>query len=122
MFIKREKKDDCLISGYVVCDQKIKEYNGKQFVEFGISMGKDENDENLPIVNVAIWERNIPEIKKGDRVLATGKLKVTTKDDKIYYSLTADFCIKEILCDGAQRTVKKVEEEAVSIDDDDLPF
>ncbi len=122
MFIKREKKDDCLISGYVVCDQKIKEYNGKQFVEFGISMGKDENDENLPIVNVAIWERNIPKIKKGDRVLATGKLKVTTKDDKIYYSLTADFCIKEILYDGVQKPVKKVEEETVPIDDDDLPF
>ena len=44
MFIKRDKKDDCLISGYVVGDQKIKDYNNEQFIEFGISMGKDENE------------------------------------------------------------------------------
>ena len=30
MFIKREKKDDCLIAGFVVGDQKDKEYNGKK--------------------------------------------------------------------------------------------
>lgn len=122
MFIKRDKKDDCLISGYVVGDQKIKDYNNEQFIEFGISMGKDENDENLPIVNVAVWKRNIPEIKKGDRVLAAGKLKITTKDDKTYYSLTADFCIKELTCENAPKTPYKVDAEPTPIDDDDLPF
>ena len=97
MFIKRDKKDDCLIAGFVVGDQKNKEYNGKNYVEFGISMGKDENGENLPIVNVAVWERQIPTIHKGDRVLAAGKLKSAEKDGKTYYSLSADFCIKEVV-------------------------
>ena len=31
MFIKRDGKDDCLIAGFVVGDQKNKEYNGKKY-------------------------------------------------------------------------------------------
>lgn len=120
MFIKREKKDDCLIAGFVVGDQKNKEYNGKKYVEFGISMGKDENGENLPIVNVAVWERQIPAIHKGDRVLAAGKLKSAEKDGKTYYSLSADFCIKEVV--EAVNVPTPADLEPVEVDDDDLPF
>lgn len=122
MFIKRDKKDDCLIAGYVVGDQKSKDYNGKPYVEFGISMGKDENGENLPIVNVTVWERNLPQIHKGDRVLAAGKLKKTEKDDKTYFSLNADFCIKEILGEIAPKSTQYTQTELEPIDDDDLPF
>jgi len=121
MFIKREKKDDCLISGYVVGDQKQKEYNGKSFIEFGISMGKDENGENLPIVNISVWERKVPTIFKGDRVLACGKLQAAKKDDKTYYSLNADFCIKEITANNDTST-QTTQAELEPIDDDDLPF
>ena len=121
MFLKREKKDDCIISGYVVGDEKHKEYSGKSYVEFGISMGKDETTgENLPIINISVWERQIPEIKKGDRVLATGKLRATEKDGKIYYSLSADFCIKEILDSAPILTDKLPNLEP--IDDESLPF
>lgn len=120
MFIKRDKKDDCIIAGFVVGDQKTKEYNGKSFVEFGISMGKDENDQNLPIVNVAVWERQIPAIHKGDRVLAAGKLKSAEKDGKTYYSLSADFCIKEVI--EASNAPTPADLEPVDIDDDSLPF
>lgn len=122
MFIKKEKKDDCIISGYVVGDQKQKDYNGKPYVEIGIGMGKDENGENLPIVNIAIWDRNIPVIKKGDRVMASGKLKKTEKDDKTYYSLNADFCIKEVTCEGTPKSTETTKPKFEEIDDDDLPF
>lgn len=122
MFIKRGKKDDCLIAGYVVGDQKSKEYNGKLYIEFGIGMGKDENGENLPIVNITVWERQLPPIKKGDRVLVCGKLKQSTKDDKTYYSLTADFCIKEILNNATQNAPKETQPELEEADDDSLPF
>ena len=120
MFLKREKKDDCIIAGYVVGDEKHKEYNGKNYVEFGISMGKDEEGENLPIINISVWERQIPEIKKGDRVLAAGKLRATEKDGKVYFSLSADFCIKEIVENAPELTDKMPSLEP--IDDDDLPF
>lgn len=119
MFIKRQKKDDCIIAGYVVGDQREKEFAGKRFVEFGIGMGQDENGENLPIVNITVWNRTLPTIRKGDRVLAAGKLKETKKDDKTYYSLNADFCIKEIL---GQEEPKTHHEDLTPIDDDDLPF
>ena len=119
MFIKREKKDDCIIAGYVVRDQREKEFDGKKFVEFGIGMGQDENGENLPIINITVWNRTIPTIRKGDRVLAAGKLKETKKDDKTYYSLNADFCIKEVT--AAEQ--KQEEPDYIPIiDDDDLPF
>lgn len=122
MFIKRDKKDDCLIAGYVVGDQKNKEFNGKNYIEFGISMGKDDAGENLPIVNIAVWDRTVPTIKKGDRVLAAGKLKCTKKEDKVYYSLNADFCIKEILGENNAEKPKDEDVEVMPIDDDDLPF
>ena len=122
MFIKREKKDDCIIAGYVVGDQKTKEFNDKTYVEFGISMGKDDNGDNLPIVNISVWDRTLPTISKGDRVLAAGKLKATKKDDKVYYSLTADFCIKEILADRTSKQAENNTPELEPIDDDSLPF
>lgn len=121
MFNKRDKKDDCIISGYVVADQKVKEYNDKTYVEFGISMGKDENGDNLPIVNISVWDRTIPTIFKGDRVFAAGKLKATKKDDKVYYSLTADFCIKEVHVENVPKMSEKEQDELTEIDDD-LPF
>lgn len=120
MFIKRDKKDDCLIAGYVVSDQKEREYNGKQYIEFGIGMGKDESGENLPIVNISVWERKLQDIKKGDRVLAAGKLKVTEKEDRKYYSMTADFCIKEFICEAQKQNTYKDGLEIV--DNDSLPF
>lgn len=119
MFIKREGKDDCIIAGYVVGDQKTKEYNDKTFVEFGISMGKDEKGENLPVVNIAVWNRTIPTISKGDRVFACGKLKQAKKDDKVYYSLDADCCIKEIT---GETKAQDHQPELEPIDDDSLPF
>ena len=121
MFLKREKKDDCLIAGYVVCDQKKKEYNGKPYVEFGISMGKDEQGENLPIVNVAVWDRELQNILKGDRVLACGKLRQAEKDGKVYYSLNADFCIKETLKDYTSDDDSE-QPSIQPIGDDGLPF
>lgn len=122
MFIKRDKKNDCLIAGYVVGDQKEKDFNGKPYIEFGIGMGKDEQGENLPIVNITVWDRSIPTIRKGDRVLAAGKLKITEKEDKTYYSLTADFCIKEILNLSTAESIKEYDSTLAPVDDDDLPF
>lgn len=117
MFIKREKKDDCVIAGMAVSDLKEKEYNSKTFYEVGISVGKDEKGNDLPIVNVSIWGRKV-DIKKYDKILACGRLKTNQKEDKIYYSLTADFIVKE-QNEKIQETppeLKEIEE------DDDLPF
>lgn len=117
MFLQRSGKEDSLIANYTVDDIKEKEFDGKKFYEVGVSMGKDANGENLPIVNVAIWGRKI-DIKKGDRILAVGKLKVTKKDDKTYYSLTADFVAKE---DSLKIEVAP-QPELSPTEDDDLPF
>lgn len=122
MFIKRDKKDDCIIAGYVVGDQRVKEYNGKAFVEFGVGMGIDDNGEHLPIVNVTVWNRTIPSIYKGDRVLAAGKLKVNQSGDKVYYSLVADFCIKEIQAEEYTSMSKDTLANIIPIDDADIPF
>lgn len=117
MFIKRDGKDDCIIAGPVVSDAKEKEYNGEPFVEFGIGMGKDKDGNNLPIVNITVWNRKM-EIKKGDRVLACGKLKQTTKEEKTYYSMSADFVTKETT--GKKEEAPQADLE--QIDDDSLPF
>ena len=112
MFIKREGKDDCVIAGMAVGDMKEKEYDGKKFYEVGISMGKDAG-----IVNVSIWHRKPADIKKYDKVLALGRLRVAKKDDKTYYSLDADFIAKE----DSVKVQENVELTPVE-DDEDLPF
>lgn len=113
MFIKRDKKNDAIIAGFVVGDMKEKEFDGKKFYEVGISMGKD-----VGITNVAIWNRKPEEIKKGDYVLACGHFKVTTKDDKTYYSLTADYISKE----NSTKIVEETDPDLVPIEDNSLPF
>lgn len=118
MFIKREGKEDCIIAGCAVGDLKEKEYNGEPFVEFGIGMGKDKDGNNLPIVNITVWNRKLT-VKKGDRVLACGKLKQTQKDDKTYYSMSADFVIKEAT---EKKETEAQDNDYTDIDDDSLPF
>jgi len=118
MFIKRDGKDDCIIAGVVIADAKEKEYNGETFYEFGIGMGKDKDGNNLPIVNITVWNRQV-DIKKGDRVAACGKLKQTQKDDKTYYSMSADFVSKET---SAKKPTPPPQPELTEVDDDDLPF
>lgn len=114
MFIKRDNKKDAIVAGYVVGDMKEKEFDTKKFYEFGISMGKDAG-----IINVTIWGRKPAEIKKGDHVLACGEFKVTKKDDKTYYSLTADFIIKE----NSTKIVEDLQPELTEIEEDgSLPF
>lgn len=81
-------------------------------------MGKDKDGNNLPIVNITVWNRKLT-VKKGDRVLACGKLKQTQKDDKTYYSMSADFVIKE---SNEKQVTPPPQPELVEIDDDDLPF
>jgi len=117
MFLIRQGKDDAIIANYAVGDIKEKDANGKKFQEVGISMGKDADGNNLPIVNVSIWGRKV-DIKKGDRVIACGKFKTTKKDDKTYYSLTADFIIKE----DSIKIETTTQPELTPTDDDDLPF
>lgn len=113
MFIKRENKTDATVAGYVVGDMKEKEFDGKKFYEFGVSMGKDAG-----IVNVAVWNRKPEGIKKGDHVFAAGQFKATKKDDKTYFSLTADFIIKE---NSTKIEATPAELEPYQ-DVDDLPF
>jgi len=117
MLIKRDGKDDCVIAGIVIGDAKTKEYNGDEFIEFGIGMGKDSDGNNLPIVNITVWNRKF-DIKKSDRVFACGKLKVTKKDDKTYYSMSADFVAKET----SEKKVEEAQPELTPVDDDSLPF
>ena len=112
MFIKREGKDDCIVAGMAVGNMKEKEYEGNKFYEVGISMGKDAG-----IVNVAIWHRKPVDIKKYDKVLALGRLKVAKKEDKTYYSLDADFVAKE----DSVKVQENIELTPVE-DDEDLPF
>lgn len=112
MFLKRENKTDAMVAGYVVGDMKEKEYDGKKFYEVGVSMGKDGG-----IVNVAVWNRKPEDIKKGDYVFAAGQFKATKKDDKTYYSLTADFISKE-----NSTKVETPQDLEPYQDVDDLPF
>lgn len=112
------RKEDCLLSGYLIADQREKEYDGRSFIELPVNVGKNEEGEERPIINVAVWRKQFP-FNKGDHILAAGKLKVTKKDDKTYYSLTADFIAKETVVETYQKPAK----ELTSIDDDDsLPF
>lgn len=114
MFIKRDNKKDAIVAGYVVGDMKEKEFDGKKFFEVGVSMGKD-----VGIVNVSVWGRKPEDIKKGDRILAGGEFKATKKDDKTYYSLSADFVMKE----NSTKIVEETQPELTPIEEDDsLPF
>lgn len=119
MFIKREGKEDCVIAGMAVGDMKEKEYDGKKFYEVGISMGKDAG-----IVNVAIWNRKPEEIKKLDRIFACGQLKVQKVDKdgetKTYYTLNADFIIKEKTV--VEEKNPDIHSESAEDNLDDLPF
>ena len=110
--IKREGKADCIVAGMAVGDMKQKEYDDKTFYEVGVGVGNEQ------IINVAIWNRKPIQISKYDRVLAVGQLKATTKEDKTYYSLNADFITKET----AEGFEIKQKEELAEIDDDSLPF
>ena len=117
MLLVRQGKEDAIVAGPAVVETKTKEFDGKTFYEIGVGMGKDAEGNNLPIINVVVWGRKA-DINKGDRVFAAGKLKITKKDDKTYYSLTADFVAKE----NSVRTEDKPKEELQPIDDDTLPF
>lgn len=112
MFIKREGKDDCIIAGMAVADMKTKTYDEKEFYEIGVGVAEDQ------VINVTVWNRKPQDIKKYDRVIACGKLKVTKKDDKTFYSLTADFVAKEQTSKAETQPVQELTE----IDDDSLPF
>lgn len=114
MFIKRQgEKNDCIVAGMVVNDMRTKEFENKTFYEIPVSMGKDAG-----VVNVAVWERKPEDIKKYDHIVALGQLKVATKDDKTFYTLTADFIAKEM----TSKIEPKQQEELTEIDDDSLPF
>lgn len=121
MFIKRSgEKNDCIVSGMAVDNMREKTYEDKKFYEIPVSMGKDAG-----IVSVTVWNRKPAEIKKYDHVLACGMLKVAKKtndagEEKTYYSLNADFVIKEAL--DIPKTSEKPQEDLQPIDDDDLPF
>ena len=95
MFIKRNgEKNDCVVAGMVINDMRTKEFEDKTFYEIPVSMGKDAE-----IINVTVWNRKPEEIKKFDHVLACGQLKVQKVDKdgetKTYYTLNADFIVKE---------------------------
>ena len=119
MFIKRSgDKNDCLVGGMVVDDMRSKTFEDKSFYEIPVSMGKDAG-----VISVTVWGRKPEEIKKYDHVLAGGQLKVTKKtteegEEKTYYSLNADFVVKE----RTQKVEEKPQEELEPIDDDSLPF
>lgn len=114
MFLKRPgEKNDSIVAGYAVGDLKEKAYDGKKFYEVGVSMGKDAG-----IVNVTVWGRKPEEIKKGDHVFAAGQFSMTKKDDKVYYSLNADFIARET----SSKIVEDKPAELEPIDDDGLPF
>ncbi len=119
MFIKRSgDKNDCLVAGMVVDDMRSKTFEDKSFYEIPVSMGKDAG-----IISVTVWNRKPEDIKKYDHVLAGGQLKVTKKtseegEEKTYYSLNADFVVKE----KTQKVEEKPQEELEPIDDDSLPF
>lgn len=118
MFIKRNgEKNDCVVAGMVINDMRTKEFEDKTFYEIPVSMGKDAE-----IINVTVWNRKPEEIKKFDHVLACGQLKVQKVDKdgetKTYYTLNADFIVKEN-CVKAQ---EKTQPELEPIDDDSLPF
>ncbi len=114
MFIKRDNKKDTIVTGYVVGDMKEKEFDGRKFFEVGVSPSKD-----AAIINVSVWGRKPADIKKGDHVLAGGEFKVTKKDGKTYYSLTADFIIKE----NSTKIIEDLQPELTEIEEDDsLPF
>ena len=109
-FIKRENKGDAIVAGMVVGDMREKDYDGKKFYEIPVSLTKES------VINVAVWNRKPEDIKKYDHIIAVGEFKQAQKDDKIYYSLTADFIAKE--------KSSSVESNLIPIDDDDqtLPF
>ena len=118
MFIKRENTDDCVIAGFAILDQKEKEFEGRQFVEVAVNVGKNAQGEDLPLINVSVWRKLFP-FKKGDHVLACGEFKATKKDDKTYYSISADFVMKE----NSTKIVEETQPELTEIEEnDDLPF
>lgn len=118
MFIKRENSDDCIIAGYVILDQKEKEFEGREFIEVAVNVGKNSQGEDLPLINITVWRKLFP-FKKGDHVIAAGKLRVTKKDDKTYYSMNAEFIAKE---EVFNRFEDKPAKDLTPIDDDSLPF
>lgn len=111
-FLKREGKNDAIVAGMAVGDMREKEYDGKKFYEVPVSLTKDS------VVNVAVWNRKPEEIKKYDHVLAFGEFKQTQKDDKTFYSLTADFIMKE----NASKVETSAPADLQPVDDDNLPF
>lgn len=116
-FIKRNgDKNDCLVAGMVIGDMKQKAYEGTIFYEIPVSMGSKE----AGVVQVTVWNRKPGEIEKFDHVLAVGQLKVTQKEDKVYYSLKADFIMKEQSTPVEDDFKDEIAPD--NYDDDNLPF
>lgn len=118
MFIKRTDKNDAIVSGMVVNDMREKTYEDRTFYEIPVSMGKDAG-----ILSVTVWNRKPEEIKKFDHVFCCGQFKKVTRtsedgEEKTYYSLDADFVIKET----SSKIAKDQSQELVIVDDGDLPF
>ena len=117
MIIKYGNKEDCIVAGIVVADSKEEEYNGENFVKFGLGIGKDKDGNN-----VSVWNRKI-DLKKSDRVLVCGKLKINQKDDKTFYSISADYISKETCEKNPPAHMALLDEpEMKETEDDSLPF
>ena len=85
-----------LMQGNATRDAEDKPVNGKDHAVVGIAAAEDKNG-NTVYVNLNGWRQlchAVRGIRKGDSILAVGKLKKREYNGRDYYALDADFVCK----------------------------
>lgn len=79
------------VEGNISQDITEKEINGKPYINF--SVANDGNSEETCFFDVMVYkpsEKMMEYMKKGQRVIASGRLVYSTKNGRRYYTLWAD--------------------------------
>lgn len=111
-----------LVSGRLIKNAEHKNVGAKNcdLTKFAIAYGNGQNE----IINVTAWFElavHTAHLKKGDRIIATGELKSSEYNGKLYWELEAD-CIT-VTPSGAVAMQDEIPTEGFTdINSDDIPF
>ena len=111
-----------LVSGRLIKNAEHKNVGAKNcdLTKFAIAYGNGQNE----IINVTAWfelAAHTAHLKKGDRIIATGELKSSEYNGKLYWELEAD-CITVSPNNRVVMQDEAPEDGFTDVQDDDLPF
>ena len=123
----------CYFRGNATGDAEVKTFeSGRTLARFSLAVNrgknKDGSDMGVDFINVQSWKpdgkesfdfKQACDVKRGDRVIVFGRLKIDKRDDRVYVNLTASSV--DNVSEFARYRDRKAG-EAPEADESDAPF